>query len=96
MNIKLQFLSADRKASKTWFNLCFSFDLLQNRDILGDLVGGNPLYLGREDVFDLSIFSRGVRSRNVRVAAAADSGLEKHTADCGCCGPTHGAVTDLC
>lgn len=56
---------------------------------------GNLLYLGRKDVFDFSIFSRGMWTGYVRVAAAADSGLEKHTANCGCCGPTHGAVTAL-
>lgn len=62
---------------------------------VGDLDQINPLYLGRQDVFDLSIFSRGVWSRDVGVTAAADSGLEQHTAHCGSCGPTHGAVTAL-
>lgn len=53
-------------------------------------------YPGREDAFDLSIFSRGMWTRDVRVATAPDSGLEKHTANCGGRSPTHGAVTALC
>lgn len=54
------------------------------------------LYLGSEDVLDLSVFSGGVWRRDVGVAAAADSGFEKHRADRGRCGPTHGVVTALC
>lgn len=57
---------------------------------------GIPPYLGREDVLDLGVFSRHLWTGDVRVAAAADSGLEKHAADCGCRGPAHRAVTDLC
>lgn len=52
-------------------------------------------YLERQDIFDLSIFSRGMWTRDVGVTAAAESGMEKHGANCGCCGPTHGAVTAL-
>lgn len=71
-----------------------TFSLFQSWLSLHRDVRTFALYLSREDVFDLCVF-RGVRTRDVRVAAAADSGLEEHSSHRGRRGPAHGAVTDV-
>lgn len=60
------------------------------------LVAWVSVYLEGQDVCDLIIFGRAVWCGDIRVTAAADSGLEEHVANCGCRCPTHGAVTAFC
>lgn len=60
------------------------------------LVTWVSVYLEGQDVCDLIILCRAVWCGDVRVTAAADSGLEEHVANCGCCCSTHRAVTAFC